>query len=379
MHRQATILDMLASLGQSIWYDNISRQVLRSGELQRMVEQGLRGVTSNPTIFDKAISGSDAYDAQIADLLRRTPAPTTGEIITELMVQDIRDAADVLRPVYDKTGGGDGFVSIEVTPTKARDTLGTMAEARDLWKRVDRPNLMVKIPGTEEGLPAIRQMIREGININVTLLFSLERYLEVVAAYCEGLEQRAADGQPLAGVASVASVFVSRIDTMVDGLLQQRLAGSGADRSAEHLLGTAAVGNSKMIYQAFQTTFAGPRFSALAAKGARAQRPLWASTGTKNPVYPDLKYVDPLVGPETVNTVPPATYAAILDHGTAARTIDTGMEETRNRLAALKHHGIDLHAVTAALEAEGVAAFERSFDGIVQTVDRKRSAGGVRR
>jgi len=371
-----TILRTLASLGQSIWYDNISRQLLRSGELQRMVDQGLRGVTSNPTIFEKAISGSDAYDEQIRLLLDRTPLPSTGEIITELMVQDIRDAADVLRPVYEATGGADGFVSIEVTPTKARDTNGTMVEARDLWKRVGRPNLMVKIPGTIQGLPAIRQMIREGININVTLLFSLERYLQVAEVYCAGLEQRVADGLPVDRVASVASVFVSRIDTMVDDLLQKFASVPGGDRGdSERLLGTAAVGNAKMIYQAFESTFTSPRFRPLAANGARPQRPLWASTGTKNPAYPDLKYVDTLVGPSTVNTVPPSTYLAILDHGKATRTVDAGMEETRNALAALKDGGIDLHAVTTALEVEGVAAFERSFDGIVRTVGRKRTGG----
>jgi len=370
-----TILHTLASMGQAIWYDNISRQVLRSGELQRMVDQGLRGVTSNPTIFDKAISGSDAYDDQIRDLLRRTPAPAAGEIVTALMVQDIRDAADVLRPVYDRTAGADGFVSIEVTPTKARDTAATIAEARDLWTRVGRPNLMVKIPGTVEGLPAIRQMIREGININVTLLFSVERYTQVVGVYCEGLEQRVSDGWPIDRVASVASVFVSRVDTMVDDLLQKRMsAADAAGRDcAAALMGTAAIANAKMIYQAFHTLSASPRFQKLAAQGARVQRPLWASTGTKNPAYPDLKYVDSLVGPDTVNTVPPATYAAILDHGSAARTVDTGTEKTRNDLAALSDFGIDLREVTGALEREGVAAFERSFDGIVRTVEQKRN------
>jgi transaldolase/glucose-6-phosphate isomerase len=252
-----------------------------------------------------------------------------------------------------------------------------MAEARDLWKRVGRPNLMVKIPGTAEGLPAIRQMIREGININVTLLFSLERYLQVAEVYCAGLEQRVADGLPVDRVASVASVFVSRIDTMVDDLLQKHASAPGGDRAgAERLLGTAAVGNSKMIYQAFESTFASPSFRALAAEGARVQRPLWASTGTKNPAYPDLKYVDTLVGPSTVNTVPPSTYLAILDHGKTTRAVDADMEETRNALAALKDRGIDLRVVTAALEVEGVAAFERSFDGIMRMVDRKRAGGG---
>lgn len=373
-----TILNSLASLGQSIWYDNISRQILRNGDLQRMVDQGLRGVTSNPTIFDKAISGSDAYDEQIRGLLRRSPAPSSSEVITELMVQDIREAADVLRPVFDRTGGSDGFVSIEVTPTKARDTEGTKAEARDLWKQVGRPNLMVKIPGTLEGLPAIRTMIAEGININVTLLFSIERYVQVAEAYCEGLEQRAAQGLPVDRVASVASVFVSRIDTMVDDLLQKKIAAARpADRDrAQQLMGTAAVGNAKMIYQAFNAIFRSPRFKTLATKGAMVQRPLWASTGTKNPAYPDLKYVDPLVGPDTVNTVPPATLAAIQDHFKPALSIDKDLERTRNDLAALRELGINLHDVTAALEAEGVAAFERSFDGIVQTVDRKRTGGG---
>jgi transaldolase len=236
---------------------------------------------------------------------------------------------------------------------------------------------MVKIPGTTEGLPAIRAMIAEGININITLLFSIERYVQVAETYCDGLEERVAKGQSIDHVASVASVFVSRIDTMVDGLIQKRMDAAGpADRDrAQRLLGTAAIGNARMIYQAFQSIFTSPRFQRLAARGAKVQRPLWASTGTKNPSYPDLKYVEPLVGPDTVNTVPPATYAAILDHGTSVRTIDHDLEKTRNDLAALKDLGIDLHAVTAALEAEGVAAFERSFDGILQTVDRKRAPG----
>ncbi|HEX7574034.1 MAG TPA: transaldolase, partial [Bacteroidota bacterium] len=310
-------LKQLEELGQSIWYDNISRSLVTSGELRRLVDEGLLGMTSNPTIFDKAISGSTDYDAQLREILTKNPGAPTAEIIQALMVKDIQMAADVLRVAYDRTGGGDGYVSVEVTPTKARDTQATNAEVRQLASLIDRKNVMVKIPATKEGLPAITRAISEGYNINVTLIFSVQRYREVAGAYIEGLELRAKEGKPVAGIASVASIFVSRIDTLVDDLLGKKIAGEKDPAAAsplKGLLGKVAVANTKLVYQAFKEIFESPRFAPLRAKGAKVQRPLWASTGTKNPAYSDLLYVETLIGSDTVNTVPPATYTAILDH-----------------------------------------------------------------
>jgi transaldolase len=366
-------LQRLAELGQSIWYDNISRGIIRRGELQAMVAEGCLGVTSNPTIFDKAISGSADYDAQLKELLQRDPGIEAGAIITGLMATDITMACDVLRPVYDRTRGGDGFVSIEVTPSKARDTQATIEEVRQLWKTIARPNLMVKIPATREGLPAIEQSIADGININVTLIFSEARYREVFEAWLRGLERRHAAGAPVAGVASVASVFVSRIDTLVDALLQKAIdAGPARSAALKPLMGRAAVANTKMIYQAFRQIAASPRWTALAGRGAAVQRPLWGSTGTKNPAYSDLLYVDTLIGPHTVNTVPPQTYRAILDHGTAAQTVETDLDGARKTLAALAREGIDMTGVLDQLEREGVAAFEKSFDSLYAGIQKKR-------
>jgi transaldolase len=365
----------LAALGQSIWYDNINRGLLRDGGLQAMVDDGLLGVTSNPTIFEKAISGGKEYDPEIRDLLAMHPAADTEEIIRSLMISDIRAAADILRPVYNASRGGDGFVSIEVSPRKARDTAATIEEARELWRRIDRPNLMVKIPATREGLPAIRQALREGININVTLIFGLERYREVLGAYMDGLGDRVREGLPVDRVASVASVFVSRIDTLVDAMLEEKAAGAREEGVAlRTLAGAAAVANTKMIYQAFRDMTRSSRWSLLVARGARVQRPLWGSTGTKNPAYPDLKYVDSLIGPDTVNTVPPATYAAILDHGHPALTLEADLDASKKALAALAAHGIDMTAVTDRLEDEGVASFEKSFDGLIGVISRKRES-----
>jgi transaldolase len=366
-----TTLHRMAELGQSVWCDNISRSMLQRGELEKMVEAGVRGVTSNPTIFDKAISGSTDYDAQVSEILARQPGAGTGEIIRALMVRDIQAAADVLAGVYARTSGHDGFVSVEVTPNKARQTEATILEARELWSQVNRPNVMIKIPATREGLPAIEEMIGEGVNINVTLIFAVERYREVAEAYCKGIERRLAAGKPVDRVASVASVFVSRVDTLVDDLLSKNT-DHGGSPSAQ-LLGKAAVANAKMVYQAFNDVFEGSRFAPLRSKGASVQRPLWASTGTKNPAYSDLLYVDTLVGPHTVNTVPPATYAAILDHGQPVRTVDAGLPEAREVLAALAAVGVDMKKVTDRLEVDGVAAFEKSFDGLEKNIEAKRA------
>ncbi len=360
-------LQKLAVLGQSIWYDNISRGVIRSGELKRMVDEGLLGVTSNPTIFDKAISGSTDYDDQIREIVGHNPKIDAGAIIRALMVKDIQMACDVLRPVYDRTQGGDGFVSIEVTPQKARDTKATIEEVGELWSQVNMPNLMVKIPSTKEGLPAIEHSIAQGVNINVTLIFSVERYTEVAWAYVAGLEQRVQQGKPVNRVASVASVFVSRIDTLVDDILAKKDPSKGKD-----LAGKAAVANTKLVYQAFKEVFGSERFAKLKAQGASVQRPLWGSTGTKNPAYSDLLYVDALIGPHTVNTVPPATYSSILDHGNPALSVEAGLADAKEVLARLGNAGIEMHQVLQKLEDDGVAAFEKSFDGLYRNLDDKR-------
>jgi transaldolase len=368
-------LQKLAQLGQSIWYDNISRDVIQSGELKKMVDEGLLGVTSNPTIFDKAISGSDAYDDQIKGLVEQDPNIDAAHIIQALMIKDIQMACDVLREVYDRTKGGDGYVSVEVTPSKARQTRATIEEVRELWTKINRPNLMVKIPATKEGLPAIEQMIYEGTNINVTLIFSVERYREVAEAYIKGLERRAKAGKPLDKVASVASVFVSRIDTLVDELLAKKDA-----TKHKSLMGKVAVANTKMVYQAFREIFGASRFKVLEAKGAHVQRPLWGSTGTKNPEYNDLLYVDTLIGPHTVNTVPPQTYQAILDHSRPALTVETDLDGARKVLADAGAAGIDMRWVLQKLEEDGVASFEKSFDGLYANLSKKRgefAAAGV--
>ena len=367
-------IERLAELGQSIWFDNISRGMINTGELAALVGQGLRGVTSNPTIFEKAISGSKDYDAQLKQLLERSPEMETSEIIEALMVKDIQAAADVLMPVYERTNGGDGFVSIEVSPGNARDTEATVEEARRLWTLVQRKNLMVKIPATREGLPAIEQMLSEGININITLLFSVDRYREVANAYLTALEKRLNAGKAVDHVASVASVFVSRIDTLVDGELQKKIsAGAPGSDVLRTLLGKAAVANTKFTYHSFREIFSGPRWDALKAKGARLQRPLWGSTGTKNPAYSDLLYVDALIGPHTVNTVPPKTWSAILDHGIPRLTIEEDLDGARTMLAALRNAGIDLAWVMDKLEVEGVAAFKKSFDDLSRSLEEKRS------
>lgn len=366
-------LQRLAQLGQSIWYDNISRGVLRRGELNAMVEEGCLGVTSNPTIFDKAISGSADYDGQLKEILANDPSVDSGEIIKALMVDDIRTACDIMRTVYDRTRGRDGFVSIEVTPNKARDTSATIEEVRELWQKISRPNLMVKIPATKEGLPAIEQAIGEGLNINVTLIFSEVRYREVADAYCRGLERRVKAGNPVDHVASVASVFVSRVDTLVDDLLQKQAEAQPSRAPVLRALqGKAAVANTKMIYQAYREVFGGPRFAPLKARGAAVQRPLWGSTGTKNPAYSDLLYVDTLIGPDTVNTVPPQTYAAILDHGRPALTLETDLEGARADLHAITDAGVNMAWVLQKLEDEGVAAFEKSFDSLYTNIQKKR-------
>ncbi len=355
--------------------DNISRGMIKRGELRKMVDQGLLGVTSNPTIFEKAISGSDDYDDQIRELVEKNPDIDAGEIIQELMIEDIRMACDILKPVYEKTGGADGFVSIEVTPRKAHDTEATIEEVRYVWDRINRPNLMVKIPTTDEGLPAIEQMIYEGKNINVTLIFAVERYKQVADAYISGIEKRVHEGKPVDHVSSVASVFVSRIDTLVDTLLDQKIKEVPEDLEKEqykNLMGIAAVANTKLVYQAYKEKFTGQRFVRLTEKKAKVQRPLWGSTSAKNPDYDDLKYVASLIGPDTVNTVPPNTYEAILEKARPDKTIEKNVETAREQIEELKKAGIDTDWVMKKLEDDGVAAFEKSFDGLYKKLKDKK-------
>ena len=358
--------DLYRTQQQSPWLDNLKRGWITSGELARWVDNGVRGITSNPSIFQKAIEGNVDYDAQLQSLVRA--GTSIDDTYWDLVIADIRDALAILRPVYDESDGVDGFVSIEVAPGIARDTEATVEAARHLHAVIDEPNLYVKIPGTAEGVPAIRQMISEGHSINVTLLFSVERYSDVIEAYLSGLE--ACEGD-LSHVESVASFFVSRVDTEVDHRLEQ----VGTDEALA-LRGKAAVANAKLAYALFAERFSGPRWDALAARGARVQRPLWASTSTKNPAYPDTLYVDHLIGPDTVNTLPDATIEAFEDHGTLARTVDQGVDEARADLEALASLGIDIEDVAKVLEDEGVAAFSKSFDELIGSLQTKAESFG---
>ncbi len=356
----------LRDLGQSVWLDDIRRDLLTGGGLQRLVESDcLAGVTSNPSIFEKAITGSDLYDAQIEAELTRDPGLTTAALYEALVVEDIRGAADVLRPVWEATGGVDGYVSLEVSPHLARDAAATVAEARRLWRRVDRPNLMIKVPATAEGIPAIETLIAEGINVNVTLIFSIAHLEAAAGAYRRGIERCATPG----GVASVASLFVSRLDTAVD----RELEALGTAEAAA-LRGRAAVANARVAWARSRELFGDP-FDPMRSRGARAQRPLWASTSTKNPAYSDVKYVEELVAPDTVNTLPRATLEAFRDHGRAATAITPeSIEAARRDLEALAGLGIDLDRVTTALQEAGVEAFEAAFDRLLAALDARRTA-----
>ena len=348
-------------LGQSPWLDNLKRGYLTTGELQRYVDRGIRGVTSNPTIFQKAIAGSSDYDDEFRSLIGRRQGAE--DAYWSMVVHDIEEALRVLRPVHDESGGEDGYVSVELAPDQARDTEASIAAARALHERIDEPNLYVKIPATEQGVPAVRQMIAEGRSINITLIFSIERYGDVIEAYLSGLE--ACEGD-LSRVNSVASFFVSRVDTEVD----RRLEAIGSPEALE-LRGKAAVAQAKLAYRLFRERFAGPRWDALAARGARYQRPLWASTSTKNPAYPDTLYVDNLIGPDTVNTLPDATIEAFEDHGTLARTIEQDVDEAEATLRRLGEVGVDLVDVGRVLEEEGVTAFVKSFDELIGALESK--------
>jgi len=363
----------LTKLGQSIWNDNIERKLITSGELKRLIdEDGLSGVTSNPAIFEKAIAGSDLYGDQLRQLAEEGKSPQ--EIYEGLAVKDIQMAADVLAGAYDKSRGTDGFVSLECSPLLANDTARTIEEARRLWGILDRKNVMIKIPGTEAGIPAIEQCTYEGININITLLFSLHAYDQTMEAYVRGLERRAAENKPVDNISSVASFFVSRIDTAVDKELERRMAQSASDEEKtrlKSLLGRIAIANAKVAYQRYKKIFHGERFAALKEKGAQVQRPLWASTSTKNPVYPDVYYVEALVGPVTVDTLPPATIVAFRDHGRPRVTIEDNLDEERSRLALLEEVGISLDQVTAHVLSDAVRLFVEPFEKLLKTIETR--------
>ncbi|MCH6556566.1 MAG: transaldolase, partial [Chloroflexi bacterium] len=359
-------------LGQSIWYDNIRRGLITSGELQRLIDMGITGLTSNPTIFEKAIAGSTDYDVALLDLTHNGQnSKSAGDIFEALAIEDIRAAADLLRPIYDQTGGVDGYASLEVSPYLAKDTERTIAEGRRLFAALDRPNVLVKVPATPEGIAAVRQLIAEGINVNVTLIFSLDAYRDVREAYIGGLEDLASSGGDVSRVASVASFFVSRVDTAVDRLIEQSI-GEGHQELTDRL-GKAAISNAKLAYQAFQGAFGGERFNALRAKGARVQRPLWASTGTKNPAYSDVLYLESLIGPDTVNTVPPATLTAFLEHGRASVTLEQDVEQAGQVIDALAAAGISMEQVTEKLLADGLEAFADSFQKLMANIEDKKA------
>lgn len=366
-------LHALHAAGQSLWLDYIDRTMLSNGDLaRRIAEDALTGMTSNPTIFEKALAEGAAYDAQLATV---PSSFSDRDAFFEVAATDVRQACDAFRPIYDDTRGVDGFVSLEVSPDLARDAAATVAEAHRLWAIVDRPNLMIKVPGTPEGAEAIRQLIADGINVNVTLLFSVDAHARVIEAYLAGLEARAAAGLPIDRIGSVASFFVSRVDSAIDKQLGTMAAAT--PERAEALLalqGKAAIANAKLAYRLFQASFSGARWAALSSRGARVQRPLWASTSTKTPAYRDVIYVEELIGPDTVNTLPPATLEAFRDHGEVRPSVTESVAEAERSLAALEAHGVSLEAVTDTLLAEGLASFEQSFVTLLAGLARKRAA-----
>jgi transaldolase len=365
-------LQELHDAGQSIWLDSIDRRMLHDGELERRVrEDALTGMTSNPTIFQKALSSSNAYDEQI--IAAEEEAPSSWELFELLETSDVRDACDHFAGVYSSTRGADGYVSIEISPGVSHNSDAAVEEARRLWKTVDRPNVLVKVPGTPEGAVAVRRLIAEGINVNITLLFALEAHERVIEAYMAGLEDRIKAHQPIDGLASVASFFVSRVDTEIDKRLDALIAkGPPAEKERLQMLkGRAAIANAKLAYRLFRQKFAGPRWEALAKQGGRVQRPLWASTSTKNPAYRDVMYVEELIGPDTVDTMPPATIEAFEDHGVVARTVDKKVAVAEALLKEIEAVGISMREVTDKVLVEGIASFQKSFDELIAGLETK--------
>jgi transaldolase/glucose-6-phosphate isomerase len=372
--KTANPLGQLHDYGQSVWLDYIRRDLLTGGQLKKMIsEDGLRGMTSNPAIFEKAIGDSSLYDDMLRSLASRTDLDTVGRY-EQIAIRDIQDAADLLRPVYDSSKFRDGYVSLEVSPYLARDTAKTIAEAQRLWKAVNRENVMIKVPGTAEGIPAIRQLVGEGININVTLLFAQDVYEQVANAYIDGLEALAAGGGNLRKMASVASFFISRIDSLVDGMLADKLK-TTTDAAQKTLLtgleGKVAIANAKLTYQRYEAIFSGPRWQALAAKGAQTQRVLWASTSTKNPAYRDVMYVEELIGPDTVDTIPPATLDAFRDHGKLRASLAEDVAAAKKVMESLPAAGISMSAVTTKLTDDGVKLFADAFDKLLAAVEKR--------
>lgn len=369
-------LIQLQSVGQSVWYDNIDRAQIASGEFERMLrEDGILGVTANPTIFEKSISSGHAYDDQISQLIKE--GKSTNEIYEAVVIQDIRTVADLLRPIYDRTAGGDGYVSLEVSPDLAHDTTGTINEAKRFWKMVDRPNLMIKIPATPAGIPAIFEVLHSGINVNVTLIFSLQAYRDVTNAYLRALEDRNGRGEDVGHIASVASFFVSRVDTLVDKLLDEKIKASNDPAEQEKLKGLqgkAAIANARIVYQDFRRIFGSPRFESLKQVGAHVQRPLWASTSTKNPAYRDVYYAEELIGSNTVDTMPLETIKNFADHGRVSETIENDIPDAQATLEALEKIGIHYNQVTQQLLDEGVKKFADSFHQLFTGIESKKNA-----
>jgi transaldolase len=366
----ANPLEQLHAQGQSIWLDYIDRTMLHNGDLsRRLTSDVLTGMTSNPSIFEKALAQGTAYDAQLKDA---AGDKTSWEMFELVETDDVRAACDIFRPIYDSTKGHDGFVSIEVSPGSAHDSEATITEAHRLWKTVARPNVMIKVPGTPEGATAVRRLIADGINVNITLLFAIDAHARVIEAYLSGLEDRVKTGAPIGGVASVASFFVSRVDTEVEKRLDACVKSGACDANhADMLRGKAAIANAKLAYRLFRERFSGPRWDALAAKGAQLQRPLWASTSTKNPAFRDVLYVEQLIGPDTVNTMPPATIEAYRDHGITAVTVDQDIDSAERVVSDLAAAGIPLKSVTDQLLTEGLASFQKSFDTLIAGLEAK--------
>jgi len=364
----------LQKFGQSVWLDYIRRDLITSGELKRLIDNdGLRGMTSNPSIFEKAIAGSNDYAGFLDQLIAQ--GLSAGDIFERIAVRDIQDAADILRPVYDATNKRDGYVSLEVSPTLARDTQGTIEEARRLWKEVSRPNIMIKVPGTPEGVAPVRQLTSEGLNINITLLFSQEAYIKVAEAYIDGLEAAQKAGKDISGIASVASFFVSRIDTLADSMIDTELKNPGSperEQLLRSLHGKVAIANAKQAYRFYQNLIASPRWKALAARGAQTQRLLWASTSTKNPKYRDVLYIEELIGPDTVNTIPPATMDAFRDHGVVRRTLDADLAAADATMTDLEKARISMRKVTDQLLDEAIKLFADAFAKLIAAVEQKK-------
>ena len=356
-------LNKVRNLGQSIWLDLLDREIMRSGKLQSLIDNDdLRGLTSNPAIFEKAISGSSDYDQDIVELSKKED--DNAAIFFEMAIADIQKAADIFKPVYNKTNGEDGFVSLEVSPYLARDTDGTIAQAKDLWNRVNRKNVMIKIPGTKEGLVAIRECLREGININVTLLFGLPRYKEITEAFMGGLEDRLAEGNSIKDISSVASFFLSRIDVMVDPMLKEK--------DAENLKGKIAIASAKQAYQIYLEMISSERFKKLEDNGVRPQRVLYASTGTKDPSFSDVLYVESIIGKDTINTLPIETIDAFRDHGKAEETLTSNLDEANKAMAELKEKGIDIDKITQKLENEGIDKFSEAYNKLLKSINDQK-------